>query len=134
MSAELTTIIVSSLVAAVSAPLGAWVNSRVLRQKYQLELDKLRAEMKQTLTSVENSELENVRKASGILMENIVKPLEKEIKSLRRDVDKFRKAVEKIPSCPMAGDCPVSRELLTAEAVDAQRSTDAGGQERTGAF
>ena len=109
MSAELTTIIVSSIVAAVSAPLGAWVNSRVLRQKYQLELDKLRAEMKQTLTNVENSELENVRKASDILMENIVKPLEKEIKSLRKDVDKFRKAVEKIPSCPMAGDCPVAR-------------------------
>lgn len=125
MSAELTTIIVSSLVAAVSAPLGAWVNSRVLRQKYQLELDKLRAEMKQTLTNVENSELENVRKASDILMENIVRPLEKEIKSLRRDVDKFRKAVEKIPSCPMAGDCPVSRELLASEAADARRGADA---------
>lgn len=125
MSAELTTIIVSSLVAAVSAPLGAWVNSRVLRQKYQLELDNLRAEMKQKFSTIENSELENVRKASDILMENIVKPLEKEIKSLRKDVDKFRKAVEKIPSCPMAGDCPVSRELLVAEAADAHRGSDA---------
>lgn len=124
MSAELTTIIVSSIVAAVSAPLGAWVNSRVLRQKYQLELDNLRAEMKQKFTNVENSELENVRKASDILMENIVKPLEKEIKSLRRDVDKFRKAIEKIPSCPMADNCPVSRELLAAEAADTNRSTD----------
>lgn len=124
MSAELTTIIVSSIVAAVSAPLGAWVNSRVLRQKYQLELDNLRAEMKQKITNVENVELENVRKASGILMENIVKPLEKEIKSLRRDVDKFRKAIEKIPSCPMADNCPVSRELLAAEAADANRGAD----------
>lgn len=124
MSAELTTIIVSSIVAAVSAPLGAWVNSRVLRQKYQLELDNLRAEMKQKFTNVENSELENVRKASDILMENIVKPLEKEIKSLRRDVDKFRKAIEKIPSCPMADNCPVSRELLAAEAADTNRGTD----------
>lgn len=125
MSAELTTIIVSSIVAAVSAPLGAWVNSRVLRQKYQLELDNLRAEMKQKFANVDNSELENVRKASGILMENIVKPLEKEIKSLRKDVDKFRKAIEKIPSCPMADNCPVSRELLAAEAVDARRGADA---------
>lgn len=124
MSAELTTIIVSSIVAAVSAPLGAWVNSMVLRQKYQLELDNLRAEMKQKFTNVENSELENVRKASGILMENIVKPLEKEIKSLRRDVDKFRKAIEKIPSCPMADNCPISRELLAAEAADANRGAD----------
>lgn len=124
MSAELTTIIVSSIVAAVSAPLGAWVNSRVLRQKYQLELDNLRAEMKQKFTNVENSELENVRKASGILMESIVKPLEKEINSLRKDVVKFRKAIEKIPSCPMADNCPVSRELLASETVDASRGTD----------
>ena len=43
MSGEITTIVVSAIVAAISAPLGAWVNSRVLRQKYDLELGKLRA-------------------------------------------------------------------------------------------
>lgn len=126
MSGEIATILVSTLAAAVSAPLGAWANSRMLRGKYRLELDKLRAEMRQTLSNVENTELENVRKASGILMENIVKPLEKEIRSLRRDVEKFRKAVEKIPACPMADSCPVTRELLAAETADAQRDTDAG--------
>ena len=78
--------------------------------------------MKQTLTEVESNELENVRKASDILMEHIVTPLRSEIKSLRKDVDKFRKAVEKIPTCPMADSCPVSRELLVAEAGDTQRS------------
>lgn len=124
MGVELITIIVSSIVAAVSAPLGAWVSSRMLRKKYQLDLDKLRAEVNQTLTNVENGELENVRKAIGILMENIVKPLEKEIKSLRKDVDKFRKAIEKIPSCLMADTCPVSHELLVAEANDARRGAD----------
>lgn len=122
MSGEITTIVVSAIVASISAPLGAWVNSRVLRQKYDLELGKLRAEMKQTLTEVESNELENVRKASDILMEHIVTPLRSEIKSLRKDVDKFRKAVEKIPTCPMADSCPVSRELLVAEAGDTQRS------------
>lgn len=122
MSGEITTIVVSAIVAAISAPLGAWVNSRVLRQKYDLELGKLRAEMKQTLTEVESNELENVRKASDILMEHIVTPLRSEIKSLRKDVDKFRKAVEKIPTCPMADSCPVSRELLVAETGDTQRS------------
>lgn len=122
MSGEITTIVVSAIVAAISAPLGAWVNSRVLRQKYDLELGKLRAEMKQTLTEVESNELENVRKASDILMEHIVTPLRSEIKSLRKDVDKFRKAVEKIPTCPMADSCPVSRELLVTEAGDTQRS------------
>ena len=126
MSGEVTTIIVSALVAAVSAPLGAWVNSRVLRQKYQIEIEQLRAEMNDKLAEVKSHELDNVRKASDILMENIVKPLKTEIQSLRRDVDKFRKAVEKIPMCPMAGDCPVSRELLDAEA----RGTQYGGRDK----
>lgn len=115
------TIIVSSLVAAVSAPIGAWVNSKILRQKYDLEIGQLKADMDKQLSEVKSSELENVRKASDILMANIVKPLESEIQSLRRDVNKFRKAIEKIPSCPMADNCPVSRQLLADEASDEQR-------------
>ena len=121
MSVEITTIIVSAIVAAISAPLGAWVNSKILRQKYDIEIGKLRAEMEEKLSAVKKSELDNVREASQILMENIVKPLKTEIQSLRRDVNKFSKAVEKIPSCPMADKCPVSRELLIAEAVESSR-------------
>ena len=121
MSGEITTIIVSAIVAAISAPLGAWVNSKILRQKYDIEIGKLRAEMEEKLSAVKKSELDNVREASQILMENIVKPLKNEIQSLRRDVNKFSKAVEKIPSCPMADKCPVSRELLIAEAVESSR-------------
>jgi len=121
MSGEITTIIVSAIVAAISAPLGAWVNSKMLRQKYDIEIGKLRAEMEEKLSAVKKSELDNVREASQILMENIVKPLKTEIQSLRRDVNKFSKAVEKIPSCPMADKCPVSRELLIAEAVESSR-------------
>lgn len=128
MSSELLTIIVSSLVAAVSAPIGAWVNSKILRQKYDIEIGQLKAEMQKKLSDVKDSELENVRKASDILMENIVKPLETEIKSLRRDVNKFRKAIEKIPSCPMADNCPVSRQLLADEAGDEQRVPDENKQ------
>ena len=121
MNGEITTIIVSAIVAAISAPLGAWVNSKILRQKYDIEIGKLRAEMEEKLSAVKKSELDNVREASQILMENIVKPLKTEIQSLRRDVNKFSKAVEKIPSCPMADKCPVSRELLIAEAVESSR-------------
>ena len=128
MSSELLTIIVSSLVAAVSAPIGAWVNSKILRQKYDIEIGQLKAEMQKKLSDVKDSELENVRKASDILMENIAKPLETEIKSLRRDVNKFRKAIEKIPSCPMADNCPVSRQLLADEAGDEQRVPDGNKQ------
>lgn len=121
MSGEITTIIVSAIVAAISAPLGAWVNSKILRQKYDIEIGKLRAEMEEKLSAVKKSELDNVREASQILMENIVKPLKTEIQSLRRDVNKFSKAVEKIPSCPMADKCPVSRELLITETVEQNR-------------
>lgn len=121
MSGEITTIVVSAIVAAISAPLGAWINSKILRQKYDIEIGKLRAEMEEKLSAVKKSELDNVREASQILMENIVKPLKTEIQSLRRDVNKFSKAVEKIPSCPMADKCPVSRELLIAEAAESNR-------------
>ena len=121
MSGEITTIVVSAIVAAISAPLGAWINSKILRQKYDIEIGQLRAEMEEKLSAVKKSELDNVREASQILMENIVKPLKTEIQSLRRDVNKFSKAVEKIPSCPMADKCPVSRELLIAEAVESSR-------------
>lgn len=121
MSGEITTIIVSAIVAVISAPLGAWVNSKILRQKYDIEIGKLRAEMEEKLSAVKKSELDNVREASQILMENIVKPLKTEIQSLRRDVNKFSKAVEKIPSCPMADKCPVSRELLITETVEQNR-------------
>ena len=128
MSSELLTIIVSSLVAAVSAPIGAWVNSKILRQKYDIEIGQLKAEMQKKLSDVKDSELENVRKASDILMENIVKPLETEIKSLRRDVNKFRKAIEKIPSCPMADNCPVSRQVVSDGGGDEQRVPDGNKQ------
>ena len=47
MSGEITTIIVSAIVAVISAPLGAWVNSKILRQKYDIEIGKLRAEMEE---------------------------------------------------------------------------------------
>lgn len=111
----MTTLIVSGLVAAVSAPVGAWVSSKILRQKYNLELGQLRAEMESKLSAVKKSELDNVREASDILMDNVVKPLKTEIQSLRRDVNKFRRAIEKIPTCPIADTCPVSRELLDDE-------------------
>lgn len=121
MSGEVTTIIVSAIVAVISAPLGAWVNSKLLRRKYDIEIGQLRAEMEEKLSAVKKSELDNVREAIEILMEDIVKPLKAEIKSLRRDVNKFSKAVEKIPSCSLGANCPVSRELHLIEAAESGR-------------
>ena len=128
MSSEIITLIVSSLTATISAPLGAWLGAKLQSQKYKTEIDSLRAEVQKKLAGVKDSELENVRKANDILVEGIVTPLKKEINSLRRDVDKFRKAVEKIPSCAHADNGPVSRQLQKLEERDNGTESDNAGK------
>ena len=105
---------------AISGSLGAWLGSVLTRDKYKAEIDALRADVASKLSAVENSELDNVRKANQMLVETVVEPLQKEITSLRRNVDKFRKAIEKIPGCPHANECPVSRQLWSDENIDNQ--------------
>ena len=105
---------------AISGSLGAWLGSVLTRDKYKVEIDALRADVASKLSAVENSELDNVRKANQMLVETVVEPLQKEITSLRRNVDKFRKAIEKIPGCPHANECPVSRQLWSDEDIDNQ--------------
>lgn len=112
MSGEIITIIVSALVAAIATPVGAWVGSRLMRAKYQAEVDNLRAEMKDKLAEVKSHELENVRKASDILMDSIVPPLRTEITNLRNDVQRLNTALERIWGCPHVDRCPVKYELL----------------------
>lgn len=124
MSGEIITIIVSALVAAVSAPVGAWVGRKLERDKYRIELEKLRAEMKDKLAEVKSHELENVRKASDILMESIVPPLKAEIINLRNDVQRLNKALERIWGCSHVDRCPVKYELLL--------QPDRGGQPKEG--
>ena len=118
MSGEITTIKVSSIMAAISAPIGAWVASRLMKSKYQAEIAGLRAEIEEKLTGVRSSELDNVRKANDLLLDSVVAPLKKEMSSLRKDVEKFRKAIERIPTCTMADQCPVSRKLRDSEEDD----------------
>lgn len=105
---------------AISGSLGAWLGSVLTCDKYKAEIDALRADVASKLSAVENSELDNVRKANQMLVETVVEPLQKEITSLRRNVDKFRKAIEKIPGCPHANECPVSRQLWSDEDIDNQ--------------
>ena len=106
-----------------SCPVGAWVGSRLMRAKYQDELDQLRAEMKDKLAEVKSHELENVRKASDILMESIVPPLKAEIINLRNDVQRLNKALERIWGCPHVDCCPVKYELLLhLKAVEQSRT------------
>lgn len=128
MSSEIITLLITSVTAVVSAPLGAWLGAKLQSQKSKAEIDSLRAEVQKKLAGVKDSELENVRKANDILIDGIVTPLRKEINSLRRDVDKFRKAVEKIPSCAHADNCPVSRQLQKLEDRDNRADNDDAGK------
>lgn len=128
MNSEILTIILPTVAAAVSAPIGAWIGSVLQKQKYRAEIAAMRAEVDAKLAGVKSTELDNVRKANDLLVESIVTPLKKEITSLRRDVDKFRKAVEKIPSCSYADNCPVSRQLQKYEDDDRRQSNDDGKQ------
>ena len=95
MGADVMTI-VSALMAAVATPIGAWLGSRLMRAKYQAEVEQLRAEMQDKVAEVRSHELENVRKASDILMESIVPPLRLEIENLRNDILRLNKAIERI--------------------------------------
>ena len=118
---SITTILLAIIGSSViSAPLGAWLGSVLTRDKYKAEIAALRAEVAAKMSAVENSELDNVRKANDLLVETVVAPLQKEITSLRRNVEKFRKAIEKIPGCPHANECPVSRQLWSDEDIDNQ--------------
>ena len=54
--------------------------------------------------------------------ENIVKPLQSEIKGLRRDVKNLQKAVDRISDCAYADSCPVRAELQK------QADDDEGGK------
>lgn len=112
MSGEIITIIVSALSAAIAAPVGAWVGRKLERDKYRIELDRLRAEMKDKLAAVKSHELENVRKAADILMESIVPPLKAEINNLRNDVQRLNTVLERIWDCRYIDRCPVKHELL----------------------
>lgn len=121
MSGEVITIIVSALVAAVAGPLGSWIGRKVERAKYEVEVGKLRAELKDKIAEVKSHELENVRKASDILMESIVPPLQDEITKLRNDVQKLNVALERIWGCPHIERCPVKYELLLYPTSDREQ-------------
>lgn len=55
--------------------------------------------------------IENDEKVNRLVNEYFVEPLKKEITSLRREMAKLRKAIERIPDCPHASECPVKDEL-----------------------
>lgn len=111
----MTTEVLLALIGIVTTPIAGWVGAVLMRKKYKTEIKSLQADVEKKHANNQGVELDNVRQGIEILMGQIVKPLKLELKYLRHDVKKFRKAVEKIPSCPHAAECPVSCELLAVE-------------------
>lgn len=84
-------------------------------KKYNQEVEKLKAEVQAARTNTRGNELDNVKKAMEILMDEVVSPLKLEINAIRKELTKFRKAVEKANTCRFSADCPVNRELQQLE-------------------
>lgn len=115
----MTETILAAAVAIITAPLSALLTAIFLRSKHNAEVDKLRAEVKQTLADVRGRELDNDKKAIQMIMELVVEPLRKDMVQLQEKVDTLTNAIEKVNSCPHADNCPVSHELRRAKKDDA---------------
>lgn len=115
----MTETILAAAVAIITAPLSALLTAIFLRSKHNAEVDKLRAEVKQTLADVRGRELDNDKKAIQMIMELVVEPLRKDMVQLQEKVDTLTNAIEKVNSCPHADNCPVSHELRHAKKDDA---------------
>lgn len=115
----MTETILAAITAIVTAPLTALLTAIFLRSKHKAEVEKLRAEVRETLADVRGKELDNDKKAIEMIMELVVEPLRRDMKQLQQKVDTLTNAIEKINSCPHAGSCPVSHELRHPKKNDA---------------
>ena len=129
---NLLTILLPVIAAIITAPLSAWLMSRLLKSKHEAEIAKLKTEVEQMRSDVRSRELDNDKKAITMIMELVVEPLRVDMLSLQKSVKRFTNAIEKITSCPYADSCPVSRELQNSTA-DSATDTTAPARKRKGA-
>ncbi len=71
----------------------------------------LRSTRKKASEEARSLEIDNSQKLLSNFEQFIMEPLKREVNALRREVRRLNRAVEKIPACPHASQCPVSREL-----------------------
>lgn len=107
--------IISIIAAIVTAPFSSWLTAKLLRNKYEAEVEGLRAQVEASKAETRGDELENVKNGMSILMEQVVEPLKKEINAIRKELARLRRAVEKVNNCPHVAACPVRIELQRAE-------------------
>jgi len=118
---EILQLLCGLLTAVIGAGgLKMWTDNK----KYIQEVEKLKTDVQLAKANTRSNELDNVKKAMGILMDEVVEPLKLEINAIRKELSKFRRVVEKANSCCLAVDCPVRRELQYSEKREQQRSRD----------
>ena len=78
--------IISLVAAIITAPLSSWLTAKLLRKKYDAEVDSLRAQVEASKVDTRGDELANVKEAMSILMEQVVEPLKKEINAIRKEL------------------------------------------------
>lgn len=110
-----TTSIIALITAIISAPLSSWLTNILLRKKYKAEVEQLKAQIDGKKAETRSDELENVKKAMSILMEQVVEPLKKEINEIRKELVRLRKALGKVNDCTHRDACPVRNELCKQE-------------------
>lgn len=120
----MSTELLLAIIGIAATPITSWLASKLTQQKYNTEIARLRAEAAAARADANRKELENVRVGNEIIMENIVHPLEVQVKRLNANVSRLEKAVGKISLCSHAADCPVSRELLDDAAGDESAESD----------
>ncbi len=124
MDLTLLSLILPLVAAIVTAPLSSWLTAKLLREKHNIEVDQLKAQVLALKADTKGDELKNVREGASILMEEIVEPIKKEINAVRRELARFRKAVEKGTSCKHYSVCPIIHELQRSEEFASSKQRD----------
>ena len=91
----MSTELLLAIIGITAAPVTSWLASKLTRQKYNTEIARLRAEVAAARADANRKELENVRAGNEIIMQNIVRPLEVQVKRLNTNVSRLEKAVGK---------------------------------------
>lgn len=100
-----------AVIAIITNIVSVVVTRFVERGKCNVEIEQLRANVKQLEANKNGTNLENTQKLIDIIMQQVAEPVENEAKKLRYAVNRFTRAVEKISDCEYRDTCPVRGEL-----------------------
>lgn len=106
-----------AIIAIIGSIISAVATHFIERGKYELQIERLRSEVKQLEANKNGTNLENTQKLIDIIMQQVAEPVEQEAKKLRYAVNRFTRAVEKIGDCDYRDSCPVRAELQKSQAA-----------------